>query len=460
MKTLLLSLLASLLFLVNLYSSEHSLEVVYELHGIERLTDHTIISSPSGDDYFFGISDGNLIGKVKKNDKTYFENYYQDFSNSSFDKITEIEACVFSKKDQYLMFVGIKNNEYYFEFLMFDDNENLILLEDNVKSPQRRIENLRVLYSDLDDLVTINNAEDKIIISRYKRNVLIKSSELNTKGYIDVKNILLFVKEEISMFDLFFAAEDNDLSKAIYCEFDLELMNVRDEIVADNDDLNISMESKGGYPLLSISGNHTDLLVKYNRELDNRVDIIDLKSFGNYSEGFFELDKTVYGIKYDNNIVDYADFSNKNYEPISIVNNYVGMMLNGNYIYKDRTNIKNSLNESLVLISEYDVLDIKSLDKFMFLLVNDGGLSKIKAYYLSDEQFNFLSEQVVEGNIDRIDKISVEGSFVVINNGLANLSLYNYLFTEKLYSMDVINGYQFINNLNSISLINVSEALK
>lgn len=448
---------------INIYGTVSSFENNIELYGIEKLSDQAMVSSLNGDDYFFGIENNKIIGKLKKIDSNIFSDYILDFSFHSFDNVIEVESIRFSNDRDYLFIIceydGISsihvfnfnndniltyNEALYLEFnkdeyITFfnilngkNDNAEIIIgINDNIKHFSFNNNFVNQFYSIASELC-----------SNSKINKFLQNKSINKYFVISTYNTINFKNE------LWVGSFGDDLVSIIKIEDIIDFQNLEYEII--NNSL-----------IYSISNNQYKQYLNINFEkMDYTTVILNIK---NLNHCYFEIDdEKIYCIFDNNNYVTYPNL--KKVEDRLLINtlpnllykysdNLITFNENNRLIINPIEAVKNKVETSFTLNSG------KIFNNFILTEEKKNNSYLINLLYIYDSEIIKLNEYDYITDRINFDDMFLVGSFINIDKSPLYLSLKDKLIFESEEQPFQLGEY-VLYKINSKSYIGFGEISK
>ncbi|QEN06216.1 hypothetical protein EW093_16485 [Thiospirochaeta perfilievii] len=376
------------------FSNENIFENSYELYGVSNLTDQAMIRSRSGDDYFFGISQGNLIAKKKAVNSSYFDTYYLDFGLFDIDIIHGVKSVNFSN-DNNILLIHCRSNSTNYILLFRFINNSLVLVRDIYQSDSIiKFKSIKLLF---DEAIFIIYEKSKIILLNY---------------YLNKDEVL---KNSIPI--------DGDYEKDIvYTD------------VAYNINISLILRDKKSYQLWHFYIHNKEVVSKYIKEMP----INDIKSFS-----IIQTTPKILLYSEDKELSTYYYFKNKGLMYFEV----------DNYSKEGLNYYSNRLNNYLALYSGEKLF---SLDTFEELDPDQYIIDSSIKYAFEDIKITSTGEIIsVESNTQsyQIDTSVINNYFLlnkflftIKDSGISKTLSLNYLSKEGIVNFSEIEMNNFVLN--------------
>lgn len=402
------------LFLV--YSSDLSFKYNYELYGIDNLTDQAIISAPNGDDYFFGIENEQIVGKYKSHDSDVFLDYIPDFSYHNFDRVVEIESITFSNNREYLFFVSVSQGIESINVLFFN-NENILTFNETLTLNFKLNEHIsffNIFNGKEDNAELIFCLDNSIKVIRFQNNFIeqkyINHVELEITGELRkiIKN-----KSENNCYILSIYNIELEINELWMLKIDKEIFySQKLSDLIDYDDINY--EIINNILIFSIANNN---LKQYlNFDFDKMIVTSVILKIIEIRRGYYEINnEIIYCLSDNKNLVTFPELIHvEDIHTPKPLNNLIHKYSDELSISYENRIIDLTFNNfetksfktlyeytSLVVLNNYIICAYRLFDDFIF-----------KIYHFYDTELKELKEYKYLTNIDRINNIYIQNSFI------------------------------------------------
>lgn len=377
----------------------------FELIGVTELADQTMISSPEGDNYFIGVESNRIVSYIKKDDSSYFEQFYLDFGSTTYHNIIEVESVSFSNNRDYLYILLEDDNVYSIVVFNFD-GEHLTLNNNLTLSSSVSLNNLKIDYIDEDEILLTYNCNNSLEIVTFNlSNKQYQHIEHNITGTYHFHS-LQFSSESTAQYSiLYYLKVDTDIT--LYVVDILEGLVVKKQLVTMSFDeyktLRTIVTTKNSFLLYNKNDNeriiYIDPLNKEHRTL--------LFNFSDSEAVYVDDNRLVYINDNDLLFVDSMDLIQRTDQKfhediIHISDDY--------YIYQDEESITYKKRDIVVykipIEENYQYINIGPL------LFTFNNLSfELSVKYLTNDREELLTHFNTDKYLD-LHKYNVHNSFV------------------------------------------------
>lgn len=409
MKTHLL-LIFLCIFTSMVHSFENQFEETYPLYGIDNLTDQAMVRSPEGDDYFFGIQDGDLIVKKKNTDSDFFDDFYLDFGDIILKETVFLESVIMSN-NQPLLLAVISDGES-FKVITITFKEDLSYEIEIIIDQISNIESFGVEKVKNDSLIIILKGQEELLLYFYDNdNSIITNLPHNITGL--VKNMFIINNSSIETdLSIFCETDELDLSKLWYVSIVDKVVKSHFLKICNSDELyNIQEFYNLNYPYYFTTSNQEKTIYWFEGEKCNFHSYTSSsEKLGYYSNGT----ELFYCILIDNKLFKFGavfteiDSSHFEYRQDILYFSYEDSIIRKEADSLVCENLENFNQRYEIVVDNYEMMN-----QLLLIQDIDGFLKTFKLYFFTYdtlyELMSFNSDAIIEDY-----KLSFDQSFLRI----------------------------------------------
>lgn len=455
MKNLLFTLIV-LITMASTFANDNIFEKTYELQGITNLTDQAMITSPNGDDYFFGIENNQIIGKYRASNSSVFTDYIPDFSHHNFDKIKEVETLSFDNQVKILAVVAEDDGEDLIFIMSFNKEDTIVFRESFILRPDNSglISNLTIFKDSINDPVLMYNRDGKICLVRFNKaytrlyhmslelkrdleeEVYSEEIVLPINGVIEKSYISNYILDDLDNFLYVFIIDNNgqnELWMLNICGYDYKTLKITDLNQVQSNSLTQEVDNEN--IILKIDDSISTIYYSINPE-DFKFELMQKDDLSAPELGFYFSGKEVRkGIYYKSDSVGYYYNNNKK----NIIPDFSEM--SDTVFYAN--DIDNVIYDRIEEIEEKSIDDnFLYIDRYLFIVSKDVSSINIKAFYFYFEDgFTKIDSKTFKNNQKNIRKLLFEDEYLKFGETSIYYSLFKNFLVESSIKPTNFNNY-------------------